>query len=54
MLGFDTPHKPIEGNFAKDIRETVRRVSTGNLNESDRKRLLRSRKVLKRYNAIWK
>lgn len=54
MLGFDTPHKPIEGKFANEIRETVRRVSTGNLNDCDRNRMARSSKVLKRYNAIWK
>ena len=53
MLGIDTPHKPIKGKFAEEIREAVRRLSTGALNDADKKRICRSKKVLKRYNAIW-
>ena len=54
MLGIDTPHKPIEGRFATEIRETIHRMSTGKLNQEDKRRITRSRKVLKRYNAVWR
>ena len=54
MLGIDTPHKPIEGKFADEIRDVVRRMSTGKLNESDKKMIRRSRKVLEKYDAVWK
>ena len=53
MLGIDTPHVPIEGKFAEEIRATVPRVSTGRLNEADKRRLRRSRKVLKKFDAVW-
>ena len=53
MLGIDTPHKPIEGKFAEEIREVVHRMSTGRLNEADKRRIRRSKKVLQRYNAVW-
>ena len=54
MLGIDSPHTPVEGKFADEIRETMRRMSTGNLNEADKKRIRRSRKVLEKYEAVWK
>ena len=54
MLGIDTPHKPIEGKFADEIRDVVRRMSTGKLNETDKKMIRRSRKVLEKYDAVWK
>ena len=54
MLGIDTPHKPIEGKFADEIRDIVRRMSTGKLNETDKKMIRRSRKVLEKYDAVWK
>ena len=53
MLGIDTPHVPVEGKFAEEIRATVRRVSTGRLNEEDKRRIRRSRKVLQNYDAVW-
>ena len=54
MLGFDTPHEPIKGEFAKEIRDTMRRMSTGKLNDADRIRIQRSRKVLEKFDAVWK
>ena len=53
MLGIDTPHVPVEGKYAEEIRATVQRVSTGRLNEADKRRLRRSRKVLKKFDAVW-
>lgn len=54
MLGIDSPHVPIEGKFADEIRATIRRVSTGSLNEADKRRIRRSRKVLQKFDAVWK
>ena len=53
MLGIDSPHAPLEGKFAEEIRATVRRVCTGRLNEADKRRIRRSRKVLQRFDAVW-
>ena len=53
MLGIDTPHVPVEGKYAEEIRATVQRVSTGRLNEADKHRIRRSRKVLKKFDAVW-
>ena len=53
MLGIDSVHTPIQGSFADEIRESVRRITTGHLNEADRSRMRRSRKVLSRYEAVW-
>lgn len=53
MLGIETPHVPVEGKFAQEIRATIRRVSTGCLNEADKRRIRRSRKVLQNFDAVW-
>ena len=53
MLGIDSPHTPVEGKFAQEIRATIRRVSTGCLNEADKRRIRRSRKVLQNFDAVW-
>ena len=53
MFGIDSPHAPVEGKFAKEIRATVQRVSTDLLNEADKRRIRRSRKILKKFDAVW-
>ena len=53
MLGIDTPHVPVEGKFAEEIRATVHRMSTGRLNEADKRRIRRSRKVLQKFDTVW-
>ena len=53
MLGIDTPHKPVEGKFAEEIRDAVRRVTTKKLNAADKRRIKRSRKILERFDAVW-
>ena len=53
MLGIDSPHVPVEGKFAEESRETVHRLSTGRLNEEDKRRLRRTRRVLQRFDAVW-
>ena len=53
MLGIDTTHKPVEGKFAEEIRDAVRRVTSKKLNDADKRRLRRSRQVLARFDAVW-
>lgn len=53
MLGIDTPHKPVEGKFAEEIRDAVLRVTSKKLNDADKRRLRRSRQVLARFDAVW-
>lgn len=53
MLGIDTPHKPVEGKFAEEIRGVVQRITTSRLNDADKRRIHRSHKVLKRFDAVW-
>ena len=53
MLGIDTPHSPVGGKFAEEIRATIRRVSTGHLNEADKRRIRRSHHVLQKFDAVW-
>jgi len=54
MLGIESPRRPITGQFAKELRESLVRARTGNLNESEKESVRRSEKVLRKYNAVWK
>ena len=38
MLGVKSTRKPITGKYAEDLRATLERMRTGNLNEEDLKR----------------
>lgn len=38
MLGVVSPREPIVGRFAQEVRDTLTRLSSGNLNEADRER----------------
>ncbi len=38
MLGVQSVHKPITGEFAQKLRETMSRMQSGQLNDSDRRR----------------
>ena len=54
MLGKEFPHKPVTGQFAKELREALVRARTGNLNQSEIASVRRSEKMLSKYNAVWK
>ena len=54
MLGIESTHKPLKGQFAKELREALHRARTGNLNQEEKEGVIRSEKASKRYNAIWK
>jgi len=53
MLGVRTERKPIGGDIAKEIRNALRRVSTGNLNDKEKARVTRSKKILSQFNVHW-
>ena len=53
MLGIKTRRAPIEGDIANEIRNAVVRVTTGQLNERERKSVKRSKELLSRYKFKW-
>lgn len=38
MLGVQSVHNPIQGEFARQLRETMSRMQSGQLNEADIRR----------------
>ena len=53
MLGFDTFREPIKDPFASQIRDAVRRISTGELNEYDNKVIEESKQRGSTYEVVW-
>lgn len=53
MLGFDTFREPIKDPFASQIRDVVRRISTGELNEYDNKVIEESKQRGSTYEVVW-
>lgn len=53
MLGVKSYHGPIRGEVAQEVRDSLRRLQTGELNETDirRKEFLGSKRE---YNITWK
>ena len=54
MLGLETPHKPITGQFAKELREALVRARTGNLNQAEKESVRRTERVSRKHHAVWK
>lgn len=54
MLGFKKNTAPVSVATSAKIRQTVVRIATGNLNESDVAAIERSRDSLSQFNVIWK
>ncbi len=52
MLGIDTTQPKVTGHFAKDVRAAAVRVNTRKLNETDKKVIERSKKILQEYQII--
>ena len=50
----ESPRRPITGQFAKDLREALLRARSGNLNQAEKDSVLRSERVSRKYNAVWK
>ena len=54
MLGINTKRELITGSFAKEIRERVRRIQSGQLSEKDREEIRRHKRIAQKYSIIWK
>lgn len=55
MLGVKSPNEMITGQFAENIREQVRRISTRNLNAADHQELVRRHRSRSnsQYSVVW-
>lgn len=54
MLGIESNREPIKDPIASQIRDVVRRVVTGCLNDDDRRIIKESNERKNTYHAIWK
>lgn len=55
MLGIKTPNEMINGMFAENIREQVRRISTRNFNVDDMREMNRRNNLRanSQYSVVW-
>lgn len=53
MLGIEKINIVIEEPFASQIREKLRRYRNNELTEEEREQIEKSKRILKKYNAIW-
>ena len=53
MLGIEKTNIVIKEPFASKIRENLKRYRNNNLTEEELKQIEKSKKNLKKYNAIW-
>ena len=44
----------IRGEYAKELREILRRVYSGKLNEQDLELIRKHKEILKDWNIVWK
>lgn len=54
MLGVNEIRKPVGEPFASQMRESLLRVQTRNLNEKEKKQLQKDQVARSRYTIIWK
>lgn len=53
MLGIEKINVVIKEPFASQIREKLRRYRNNELTEEEREQIEKSKRILKKYNAIW-
>ena len=53
MLGIEKINIVIKEPFASKIREQLKRYHNNELTEEEKKQIEKTKKILKRYNAIW-
>ena len=53
MLGIEKINIVIKEPFVSQIREQLKRYRNNELNEEERKQVEKSKRILKKYNAIW-
>lgn len=54
MLGMNSKRTLVSGKFAKEIKEKVLRIQTGDLDERDKKEIQRNRRITKEVSILWK
>lgn len=55
MLGIDKNRPPvIEGKYAEEMREAIRRKYANQPSELDKQANARSKQIRSEYNAVWK
>jgi len=54
MLGIESKRESIKEPYASQIRDVVRRIATGCLNDEDKRIIKESNEMKSRYHAIWK
>ena len=53
MLGIDTFREPIKEPFASLVRDAAHRISTGQLNDFDKKVIEESKQRGSTYEVVW-
>ena len=54
MMGINEKRELISGKFACEIRERMRRIQSGQLNEKDKAEIRRHKQMLKKVSVVWK
>ncbi len=54
MLGFELKRCPVKGKFAHEIREQMRRIRDGHLNNQDIKIIEQEKSISKKAVVKWK
>ena len=54
MLGINSPRGLVTGSFAKDVRESLHRATTGNLTASEKKARQKLQNASREWNIVWK
>ena len=54
MLGIESNREPIKEPIASQIRDAVRRISTGCLNDEDKRIINESNELKNKYHATWR
>ncbi len=53
MLGIVSERKPINGKFAKEIRELVRKIATNDFSKEELEALRKNREYEKKHTIVW-
>lgn len=54
MLGMNTKRELITGEFAREIRERMNRIQSGQLDEKDKTEIRKHEQALKGVTVVWK
>lgn len=54
MMGINEKREFITGRFARDIRERMHRIQSGQLSEKDKAEIRRHRQMLKKVSIVWR